>query len=52
MPKKKKSFINKEQASTFQVVNRARRDPLAQQDGATPNVLTPTFTGNQRNVPH
>jgi hypothetical protein len=48
MPQKKKSFINKEQASTFQIVNRARRDPLAQQDDATPNVLTPTFTGNQR----
>eukprot|EP01043_Picozoa_sp_COSAG02_P011534 COSAG02_NODE_425_length_22574_cov_29.550300_7_plen_699_part_00 len=48
MPKKKKAFIDKDAASTFQVVNRARRDPLSQQEGATPNVLAPSFTGNQR----
>jgi hypothetical protein len=48
MPKKKKAFIDKSAASSFQVVNRARRDPLSQQDGATPHVLAPTYTGNQR----
>ena len=48
MPKKKKSFIDKSQASTFAIVNRARRDPLSQDESSTKHVLTPTFTGNQR----
>ena len=48
MPKKKKAFIDKSQSSSFAIVNRARRDPLSQDDDATKHVLTPTFTGNQR----
>ena len=48
MPKKKKSFIDKHQSTTFAVVHRARRDPLSLDDSASPHVLQPTFTGNQR----
>eukprot|EP01045_Picozoa_sp_COSAG04_P047340 COSAG04_NODE_17620_length_464_cov_0.556164_1_plen_131_part_01 len=48
MPKKKKSFIDKKNASTYQVVHRAARDPLSQDDSAPQMVLTPSWTGNDR----
>jgi hypothetical protein len=47
MPKKKNSFIDKNASQTFAVVNRSRRDPLAQDARAPQHVLTPTVTGNQ-----
>ena len=48
MPKKKKAFIDKKNAQTFQVVHRAARDPLSQVADAPQMVLTPSFTGNDR----
>eukprot|EP01048_Picozoa_sp_COSAG05_P007591 COSAG05_NODE_539_length_8851_cov_3.718693_1_plen_481_part_10 len=48
MPKKKKAFIDKNASQSFAVVNRSRRDPLAQDSSAPQHVLQPTFTGNQR----
>ncbi|KAK7574144.1 hypothetical protein V9T40_011335 [Parthenolecanium corni] len=48
MPKKKK-FIDKKKAVTFQVVHRSQRDPLITDETAPQRVLVPTVTDKSSN---